>query len=45
MTESLYDDEGVKKIMERHDYINKIFREHDFFRKIEIAINTRIKGY
>ena len=27
VTESLYDDERVKKIMERHDYINKIIRE------------------
>ena len=45
VTESLYDDEGVKKIMERHDYINKMFREQEFSRKLEMALNTRFKRY
>ena len=33
MTKSLYDDKGVRKIMERHDYTNKIFRDQEFSRK------------
>ena len=45
VTESLYDDEGVKKIMERHEYINKMFREQEFSKKLETALNTRFKGY
>ena len=45
VTESLYDDEGVKKIMERHGYINKKYREQEFSRKSKTALNARLKGY
>ena len=45
LTEFLYDDEGVKEIMEKHDFISKMFREQESFRKLEMALNTRLKGY
>ena len=45
VTESLYDDEGVKKIMERHGYINKKYREQEFSWKLKTALNARLKGY
>ena len=44
-TESLYDDEMVRSIMERHRVIMKEFREQEFSRKLDIASKTRSRGY
>ena len=44
-TESLYDDEAVRKIMERHSFMTRAFREMEFNRKLEIACNVRSRGY
>ena len=44
-TDSLYDDEQVRKIMERHYEMMKEFREQEFTRKLKRAKNTRSKGY
>ena len=44
-TESMYDDKMVRKIMDRHRLLMKEFREQEFSRKLEIALNTRSKGY
>ena len=43
-TESMYEDEGVRKAMERHFEISKKFREIEFRSKIEKAVNRRMKG-
>ena len=43
--DSLYDDEQVRKIMERHYEMMKEFREQEFTRKLKRAKNTRSKGY
>ena len=42
-TESLYDDEAVRQIMERHHEIMKEFRQAEFTKKLEIAKKTRSK--
>jgi len=44
-TESLYDDEAVRGIMERHHEILKDYREVEFTKKLERAKETRAKGY
>ena len=44
-TESLYDDETVRMIMERHSEVMKGFREVEFSKKLERAANVRSKGY
>ena len=44
-SESVYDDELVRKIMERHREVMKQFREQEFLRKLEIALKTRTRGY
>ena len=44
-TDSLYDDEMVKRIMERHYEMMKEFREQDFTKKLKKAKHTRSKGY
>jgi len=44
-TESMYDDEMVRAIMERHRLIMKDFREQEFSKKLEIAMKMRSKGY
>ena len=44
-TESLYDDEAVRQIMERHHEITKEFRQAEFTKKLERAKKTRSKGY
>merc|ERR1712105_472858 len=44
-TESLYDDEAVRKIMERHHEILKEYRQIEFTKKLERARATRSKGY
>ena len=44
-TDSLYDDELVRKIMERHYELMKEFRELEFSRKLSKAKETRTKGY
>ena len=44
-TESLYDDEAVKRIMERHHETIKEFRKAEFTKKLERAKETRSKGY
>ena len=31
--------------MERHSQINRMYREQEFAKKLEVALNTRIKGY
>ena len=43
-TESIYDDETVRMIMERHSEVMKGFREVEFFKKLERAANVRSKG-
>ena len=43
--ESMYDDEAVRMIMERHSEMMKGFREVEFARKLERAINTRSRAY
>ena len=40
-TESLYDDEGVRRIMERHRMLMKEFREQEFSRKLEKVSKTK----
>merc|ERR1712030_13939 len=45
VTESLYDDETVRVIMERHNEILKDFRQVEFTKKLEKARATRAKGY
>ena len=44
-TESLYDDEVVRNIMERHYSVMKEFRELEFLQKLRMANKTRMKGY
>ena len=44
-TDSLYDDELVWKIMERHYEIMKEFRELEFSKKLVRDKGTRTKGY
>ena len=44
-TDFLYDDEQVRKIMERHYEMMKEFREQEFTRKLKRTKNTRSKGY
>ena len=43
--ESLYDDEVVRMIMERHSEMMKGFIEVEFSRKLERASNTRSRGH
>ena len=42
-TVSIYDDEGVRNIMERHYEVMKNFREAEFTRKIEKTGKARLK--
>ena len=44
-TESLYDDESVRRIMERHHETMKEFRKAEFSKKLERAKDMRSKGY
>ena len=44
-TGSLYDDEIVQKIMERHYSMMKEFRKLEFTKKLKKASNTRSRGY
>ena len=44
-TDSLYDNETVRRMMERHLELMKKFREAEFTRNLERAKNTRSKGY
>ena len=44
-TESLYDDEIVRNIMERHYSMLKEFRELEFSKKLRMASKARMKGY
>ena len=44
-TDSLYDDEQVRKIMERHYGMMKEFRGLEFCKKLKKASVTRSKGY
>ena len=44
-TDSLYDDEQVRKISEGHYEMMKDFREQEFTRKLKRVKNTRSKGY
>ena len=43
--DSLYDDESVRKIMERHYKIRTEFREAEFSRKLNKVKESRLKGY
>ena len=45
VTESLYDDEAIRRIMERHYELRKKFREIEFSRKLIKAKEMRMKGY
>ena len=44
-TESMYEDEAVRKTMEKHFEIANEFREIEFGSKIDKAINARMKGF
>merc|ERR1712030_244186 len=44
-TESLYDDEAIRRIMERHHEVLKQYRQIEFTKKLERAKDTRSKGY
>merc|ERR1712030_145009 len=44
-TESLYDDEAIRRIMERHHEVLKEYRQIEFTKKLEKAKETRSKGY
>merc|ERR1712105_546205 len=44
-TESLYDDESIRQIMERHQEMTKEFRQAEFTKKLRKAKDTRSKGY
>merc|ERR1712030_98948 len=43
-TDSLYDNETVRKIMETHYDLMRKFREAEFLRKLRTAVETRSKG-
>ena len=43
-TDSLYDDEMVRKIIERHYKMMKEFREQEFTKKLRKTRHTRSKG-
>ena len=45
VTESEYDDEAVRRIMERHYGMMKQFRELEFNKKLKKASEARSKGY
>ena len=45
MTESLYDDQAMIRINERHYEVVKKFRETEFSRKLDKARKSRLKGY
>ena len=40
-TDSLFDSEGIKRIMERHHDVTKVFRETEHSQKLEAASETR----
>ena len=40
-----YEDEGVKKVMKRHSYINKQYREQEVSRKLETESIKIFKEY
>ena len=44
-TDSLYDDEMIRKILEHYHIMMKEFRELEYSMKLKGAIKTRIKGY
>ena len=44
-TDSLYDDEMIRNIMECHYMMRKEFRELEFSKKLRKANKTRMKGY
>ena len=44
-TESIYEDEAVRKTMETHFEVTKEFREIEFGAKIDKVIETRMKGF
>merc|ERR1712074_321012 len=44
-TESLYDNESIRRIMERHHEMTKEFRQAEFTKKLRKAKDTRSKGY
>ena len=45
VTESMFEDEGVRTIIERQREVGKKFREYEFGRKLETATSARAKGY
>ena len=40
-TESLYEDEGVRMLMKRHNEVKKKYREQEFEKKLEKASSLR----
>ena len=44
-TESMYQDDGVRTIMERHNEVGRQYREQEFEEKFEKAANLRMRGY
>ena len=44
-TKSIYEDEGVRKIMENNSEFGKRFREVEFGGKLDKAVSTRMKGF
>ena len=45
MTESMYEDEAVRKIMENHFEVGRKFRELEFGVKLDKAMSARMKGF
>ena len=41
----MFEDEGVRMIMERHFEVGKKFREFEFGAKIDTAARARMKGF
>ena len=45
VTESQYEDKGVRNIIERHNETVKSYREQEFRKKLEKVANLRMRGY
>ena len=45
VTDSVYDDEMIRNIMERHYLMMREFRQLEFSKKLRKASKTRMKGY
>ena len=45
VTDSVYDDEMIRNVMERHYLMMREFRQLEFSKKLRKASKTRTKGY